>query len=154
TCYFNCNRADGSLYIPSRSGRTVGQVVADVLGMARNSTSLAAHGLGGYTSGGSGATATCSVSGGAVGAAVVTAAGTGYPAAPAVLFWGGGGSGAAGTATVLSGGVTAIAITAGGSGYRSAPTVILSRLPLATLQDLDTLAVIPPQRCTIAGERI
>jgi hypothetical protein len=50
--------------------------------------------------GGSGATATATVSGGVVTVVTVTAAGSGYTSAPAVSFTGGGGTLAAATATV------------------------------------------------------
>jgi hypothetical protein len=52
--------------------------------------------------GGSGATCTATVSGGAVTAVTVTAPGTGYTSAPAVGFSGGGGSGATATSTRLT----------------------------------------------------
>ncbi len=46
----NYNRpASDVLYVPGRSGRTVGEVVADVLTMADNAAALSAMGIGGYT---------------------------------------------------------------------------------------------------------
>ena len=48
----------------------------------------------------------------------------------------------------------AITLTAGGSGYTSAPIVVLSTLPSVTLTDLDALAIIPPFEADVAGERI
>src|SRR4051794_1435232 len=141
-------------YIAARAGRTMGQIVADVLEMDANSAALATLGIGNYTSAGTGASATCTVSSGAVATAHVVAGGTGYTTAPTVLFSGGGGTGAAGTATISGGAVTGVVITAGGSGYTSSPTVILSRLPAVTLADLDALAIIPPFEVSIAGERI
>jgi hypothetical protein len=141
--------------IPSRDGRSMGQIVAEVLEMPQNSAALAAAGLVNYTSAGTGATATCSVSGGVVQNTVaITAGGSGYTTAPTVLFSGGGGTGATGTATVSGGVVTAINVTNGGSHYTTAPVVILSRLPAATLSDLDALSIIPPFELDIAGERI
>lgn len=72
------------------------------------------------------ATATSSVSGGAVTGCTVTSTGRGYSTAPAVVFDGGGGTGATATATIDGNGyVTGITVTAGGSGYTSAPTVFL-----------------------------
>jgi len=71
---------------------------------------LVTAGGSGYTSaptvsftggGGSGATATATVSGGAVTAVTVTAGGSGYTSAPTVSFAGGGGSSAAATASIL-----------------------------------------------------
>jgi hypothetical protein len=144
--------------IPARDGRTMGQIVAEVLEMPQNRSALAAAGLGSYTSSGTGATATAAVSGGGTSGAVtsisVTAGGTGYTTAPTVFLSGGRGSGAAATASVSGGAVTAISVTAGGSGYTSAPVVVLSTLPAASLSDLDALTVIPPFEADVAGERI
>ncbi len=53
--------------------------------------------------------------------------GSGYTAAPAVVFSGGGGSGASATASIstVSGQVTAVSVISKGSGYTSPPTVEL-----------------------------
>ena len=78
------------------------------------------------------ATATATVSGGAVTAFTVTDGGEGYKSAlpPTVTITGGGGSGATATATVDSVGlVTGITVTSGGSGYTSAPTVTIDYSP-------------------------
>lgn len=146
--------ADDPDAIPSRQGRTVGQIVADVLGMSANSAALAAAGVGGYTSAGTGARASAVLSGHGVASVSVTAGGAGWAAAPAVLFSGGGGSGATGTASVSGGAVTGVTVTSAGSGYNSPPVVILSRLPLVTLTDLDALSIIPPYEVQVIGERI
>jgi hypothetical protein len=62
-----------------------------------------------------GATATATISAGAVNSLSLTAGGSGYGSAPAVVFQGGGGSGAAAHATLdASGTVTAIVLDAGG----------------------------------------
>ncbi len=141
-------------YLPSRAGRTMGQIVADVLEMPQNKAALSAAGVGNYSSAGTGAEATCSISGGAVTGATVPTGGSGYTVAPAVLFSSGGGSGATGTATVSGGAVTGISITSGGSGYISAPVVTLSTLPALTLSDIDGLTIIPPFEVDVQGERI
>ena len=78
------------------------------------------------------ATATATVSGGAVTAFTVTDGGEGYKSAlpPTVTITGGGGSGATATATVDSVGlVTGLTVTAGGTGYTSAPTVTVDFSP-------------------------
>ena len=78
------------------------------------------------------ATATATVSGGAVTAFTVTDGGEGYKSAlpPTVTITGGGGSGATATATVDSVGlVTGLTVTAGGTGYTSAPTVTIDYSP-------------------------
>lgn len=141
--------------VPGRDGRTMGQICAAVLESSTVSAALTAVGIGNYTSAGTGAAATCVVSSGAVGSTItVTAGGTGYTTAPTVLFSGGGGTGATGTAAVSGGVVTGITRTSGGSGYTTPPTVIISRLPSATLTDLDALNVIPPFEVDVAGERV
>jgi hypothetical protein len=154
TARFNLPSDDPD-YLPSRAGRTMGQIVADVLEMSENKTALSAAGVGNYSSAGAGATATCVLSGTGIDATItVTAGGTGYTTAPTVLFSGGGGSGATGTAAVSGGAVTGITRTAAGSGYTSPPIVILSTLPSATLTDLDGLGIIPPFEVDVVGERI
>lgn len=71
------------------------------------------------------ATATATISGGAVNAITITGGGANYVFPPIVAFSGGGGTGASAT-TVLSGGVvTGITNLVGGSGYTSAPTISL-----------------------------
>lgn len=74
------------------------------------------------------ATATATVSGGAVTAVAVTGAGGRYASAPTVTFTGAG-TGATATAVVVDGRVTAIVVTNGGTGYSTAPTVALSAPP-------------------------
>jgi hypothetical protein len=72
--------------------------------------------------GGSGATATATVSGGVVTAFNVTAVGSGYTTAPTVVVTNATGSGAGGQA-VLSFPISVITVTSGGLNYTSAPTV-------------------------------
>ncbi len=84
---------------------------------------LPLYGPYGYDGGSTGATATASVSSGAVSAVNVTAGGTLHQSVPLVTFTGGGGSGAAATAVLTGGVVTSVTVTGGGSGYTSAPTV-------------------------------
>ena len=152
TARFNLPSDDPD-YLPSRAGRTVGQIVADVLEMSENKTPLSAAGIGNYSSSGTGAEATCTISGGGVGSTfTVTAGGSGYTAAPTVLLSGGGGTGATATAAVSGGAVTSLTRTAAGSGYTSAPVVILSTLPTVTLTDLDALTIIPPFEVDISGD--
>ncbi len=69
------------------------------------------------------ATATATISDGAVVAVTVTDGGAGYLTPPLVTIGGGGGSGATAEATVAGGAVTAITVLTGGSGYTSAPDV-------------------------------
>jgi hypothetical protein len=141
-------------YLLPRMGRTVGQAILELLEMDPQVLALSALGIGQYVSTGTGAVATSTVAAGAVTAATVTAGGTGYAAAPTVLFLGGGGSGAAGTATVAGGAVTGITISPGGSGYLAPPTIVLSRLPAATVSDLIAINILPPYPMRIAGEML
>jgi Tfp pilus tip-associated adhesin PilY1 len=81
----------------------------------------------GFTGGGgSGATATATISQGVSGI-TITSGGTGYTSAPSVTFSGGGGSGAAATANFGGAGpITAVTLTGAGTGYTSVPTVSFS----------------------------
>lgn len=69
------------------------------------------------------ATATASVSGGAVSSVTVTNGGSGYATAPAVTV-SGDGTGATAVATVVDGVVTGVTVTAGGTGYTAATVAI------------------------------
>ncbi len=153
TARFNLEDDDPDVIL-SRQGRTVGQVVLDVLEMATVRAALVAAGIGGYTSAGSGASGTAVMAGGTVSSVTVAAGGTGYTTAPSVRFSGWCTTPAAGYATVSGGAVTAITVTTAGAGYRAAPTVLISTLPPDTLADLDTLNFLPPYEITIAGERL
>ena len=152
-CRFNLPSTDPD-YLASRAGRTMGQIVADVLEMPANSAALAAAGLVNYTSAGSGASATCTIASGGLYSFTVSAGGSGYTTAPTVVLTVGGGSGASATATVAGGAVTGISIVTAGTGYLTPPTVILSRLPAITLGDLDAMTIIAPFSITVAGERL
>lgn len=77
------------------------------------------------------ATATATISGGAITAISITNGGSGYTSAPTVNFYGGGaivngGAKARATATITNGIVTAIALNNGGSGYTTVPTIVVS----------------------------
>lgn len=72
------------------------------------------------------ATATATITTGAVSSVTVTSGGSGYTTAPAVTFSGGGGTGATATAVLTNGVVTSVTISAGGTGYTSAPTVTIA----------------------------
>jgi len=72
------------------------------------------------------ATATATISGGAVTGFTSLVGGTGYESAPKVLLTGGGGVGATATATMVGGVVTAVNIATAGTGYTTAPTVSFS----------------------------
>lgn len=77
------------------------------------------------------ATATATLSGGAVTGITINNGGSGYTTAPTVNFYGGGaivngGTKARATATITNGVVTGITLNSGGSGYTTAPTVTLS----------------------------
>jgi alpha-tubulin suppressor-like RCC1 family protein len=69
------------------------------------------------------ARATASVSGGGVTGVAMMSGGSGYLAAPKVMFSGGGGTGAAATAVVSGGVVTGVTVTSAGTGYTSPPQV-------------------------------
>ena len=71
------------------------------------------------------ATATASLSGGAVASIAITAGGAGYATSPVVTITGNGSSATA-TATITNGVVTAITVTNGGSGYSSVAVSITS----------------------------
>ena len=75
---------------------------------------------------GTGATATATVTNGAVTAVNVTNGGTGYSEGATVAFNAPAGSGAIAAAHITGGVITSIAVTTGGSGYTSAPTVTIS----------------------------
>ncbi len=154
TCRYNLAPDDPD-FLPSRAGRSMGQIVAEVLEMPGNAAPLAAAGLCNYTSAGTGAEAAVTVlTSGAVTTIAIVAGGTGYTTAPTVFLSGGSGSGATATAHVAGGTVTGINVTSGGSGYVTAPVVVLSRLPAVTLADLDALNLLAPFEIDIAGERI
>jgi len=82
-----------------------------------------------YSIGGSGATATASISGGAVTSVNVDNSNTsGYYFAPRITFSGGGGTGASASASLYSCGFyncVSAKVTGGGSGYSTAPNVSL-----------------------------
>jgi hypothetical protein len=77
-------------------------------------------------SGGTRATATCSVASSTVSAITITNSGTLYQIPPIATFTGGGGSGASATFFINgAGNVTTATITSGGAAYTAAPTIAL-----------------------------
>ncbi|REC48498.1 hypothetical protein [Chryseobacterium pennipullorum] len=77
------------------------------------------------------ASATATVSGGAITGVSITNGGSGYTTVPTVNFYGGGsvisgGTKAQATAVITNGVVTGITVTNGGAGYTNAPSVIIS----------------------------
>lgn len=153
TARFNLS-PDDPYRLLSRTGRTGGQIIIDVLEMVQNKTALMAAGLGNYSSAGSGASATAVMTGMAVSSFANLVGGTGYTSPPTVVLAGGGGSGATAAATVSGGVVTAINVVTGGAGYTTSPIVILSTLPAATINDLLALDYVLPFETDVAGERI
>lgn len=92
--------------------------------------------------GGSGATATAQISGGAITAITVTNGGGGYTSAPAVTIADTGtGSGAMATATLVNGVVTGITVDNGGSGYVASTTSITVAAPTGTKVQATATAV-------------
>lgn len=77
------------------------------------------------------ATATATISGGAVTGITINNGGSGYNSVPTINFYGGGsvvngGSKARATAVISNGQLTGITINNGGSGYTTAPTITVS----------------------------
>ncbi|MDW9382321.1 hypothetical protein [Chryseobacterium sp. JV558] len=103
------------------------------------------------------ATATATISGGAVTGITISNGGSGYTSAPTINFFGGGsivngGSKARATAVISSGQLTGITLNNGGSGYTTAPTVtvsggnkgvLFSNLNIATLNSTTTPVASP-----------
>jgi hypothetical protein len=76
--------------------------------------------------GGTGATATATVSGGAVSALTLTSGGSGYTSAPEVLIFASAGTGATATATLTSSGaLSGVTVVNGGSGFTSVPLLTI-----------------------------
>jgi hypothetical protein len=148
--------------IPSRMGRTCGQAVLDVLSMPQNAAALQAYGIGNYTSTGSGATASATMSVGntlatygTITGLVVGTGGTGYgTTAPTVVIVGPCTTQAVYTANLTAGSVTSFTQVTAGAGYTTPPAVIISTLPSVTITDLAALTVISPFTLTFCGERI
>jgi FtsP/CotA-like multicopper oxidase with cupredoxin domain len=124
-----CTAAGGGSVTPS-TGTTPGVLATpDYFGTSPNyansplPTSGADVGFSG--GGGSGATASATVTNGVVTAVGVTNGGSGYTSPPTVSLTGGYGAGAVATATV-TGSVTSLQLTNGGHGYTTAPSVSIS----------------------------
>ena len=143
-------------YIASRAGRTVGQMVIDVLSGAQVMSDLNSFALGNYSTTGTGAAFSVSISSGAVSSPVLISAGTGYSSGspPHVIFAGGGGTGAAGHVNFSGSTIVSLTVTSGGSGYTAPPTVIISGLPAITISDLQALSVIPATSVDFTGEKL
>lgn len=157
TITFN-RTVDDRDFNPALAGFGVGDIIRYVLESPAIVSALVAIGVGGYTSvGGSGATATASVSGGHP-TITVQSGGTDYTqgAPPSAVLVGGGGSYTSCTVTVNSSGVVTGITVSGSTGYTSAPSVWISTLPATTLRDLaaDALAIIPPYPVTIQGDAV
>jgi hypothetical protein len=75
------------------------------------------------------ATATATISGGAVTAISITAGGQGYSLNPVITLTGGDGTGATASCVATNGVITAINVTNGGTGYTVAPTVSIPAPP-------------------------
>jgi hypothetical protein len=148
--------------IPSRMGRTCGQAVLDVLSMSENATALSAYGIGNYTSSGSGATASATMTTGntlatygTISGLVVGNGGSGYgTTAPTVVIVGPCTTQAVYTANLTAGSVSSFTQVTAGAGYTTPPAVIISTLPTVTISDLAALTVISPFTLTFCGERI
>src|SRR5208283_1791465 len=148
--------------IPARMGRTCGQAVLDVLSMHQNVTALSGYGIGNYTSTGSGATASAtmtrgntSATYGTVTSLVVLTGGSGFGTTPpTVVIAGPCTTQAVYTANLTTGSVSSFTQVTPGAGYTTPPTVIISTLPATTIGDLANLTVISPFVLTFCGERI
>ncbi len=148
--------------IPARMGRTCGQAVLDILSMPNNAAALASYGIGNYTSSGSGATASASMTTGNTSATygtvtslTVLTGGSGFGTTPpTVVIAGPCTTQAVYTANLTSGSVSSFTQVNPGAGYTSPPTVLISTLSAATISDLANLTVISPFVLTFCGERL
>jgi hypothetical protein len=92
--------------------------------------------------GGTGASATASVTSGVVTSVTLVSGGSGYTAAAyPVTFSGGGGSGAFARANVTAGAISTITVLGGGSSYTSAPAVIIAGAGALTTQGTVTINI-------------
>jgi len=148
--------------LPSRMGRTCGQAVLDVLSMSENAAALQAYGIGNYTSTGSGATASATMTVGntlatygTISGLVLGTGGSGYGTTPpSVTIVGPCTTQAVYTANLTAGSVSSFTQVSAGAGYTTPPAVIISTLPSVTITDLAALTVIPPFVMTFCGERL
>jgi len=118
----------------SGGGSSNSAIIQTTLGTRAIETIVLTAGGTGYTSpptvnitggGGTGATATASLTGTSVSSITLNTAGSGYTTTPVITFTGGGGTGAAAYASVIGSGVATIYIVRGGSGYGEAPTLTI-----------------------------
>jgi hypothetical protein len=158
TTIYNADPTDTWNYSAGKAGRSLGQILMDVLSFPENAAALAAYGIGAYvTTQGYGADGTVLLGSGGVSGALVTSQGSGYDPdhPPNGYFFGGGGPGGSGDVAVdADGHVTGFTPTSGLSGYTSPPTLWISPLPVQTLQDLAAQTVIPPFPVSVSGEKL
>lgn len=150
TFAFNLEPDDPN-YVASRAGRTLGQIIAAVLNDETLMPALDAYGIGGYTSFGTGASATVNIVGGAVDSIDVGDAGDDYTTDPAVIVWGDG-TGATAHAVRAGNTIDSVVVDTGGSGYTTAIAIILP-MPEATVRDLARMLVVPPFPVYVQGEK-
>jgi hypothetical protein len=143
-------------YLPSRAGRTVGEILLDVLSGGDNAAAMIGVGLGNYTSPGYGAAGVVTMSGSSIASIAVAAGGggTGYSVAPLVVPIGGGMTVAPVLSASISGGaVTGFTVTSGGT-FTSTPAVLVTTLPATTVADLLAMVFQPPGPVYFGGEKL
>lgn len=156
TIAFNLD-PDDPRYRIAWAGRTIGYVLMYTLSSPENARALATYGIGSYKSaGGWGAAASAAIAGGGGLNITVTDGGSGYSAAnpPRAVLVGGDGTYDSVTVTVNALGEVTTVAAVNPAGWTIAPTVWISPLPVATLDELKALTLIPPFPVYLQGERI
>jgi hypothetical protein len=142
-------------YRESLAGRSCGAMIAYVLSSRYTGKALNDLGVGNFNgnlpTSPAVATARIGVGGGVT--FTIQQGGSGYSVAPNVALVGGGGTYTSAAATISGGVVTGISVS-GATGYTSAPNIIISPLPVATLQDLAKLDFVPMSAKSIGGRRV